>query len=671
MMEDSLKFLSIDEQAISNRSLNQEKATNNLKHLQQHIFQSKCSDFPKCSVKDSSATRSSSVEAKSSLKDTPGATTSARPSPNDCSAVTASKFSSFDSKVSTFEIKSDSSYKPLPADSTSLCNPSTGTCRHTAAMEGCGKDMIINGRKGSNIDRQSSVNEEELFGYGKNQPAENQVDVRYGHFSTEYIQEKPEQGDDYVGDNDKFEKGDVNSCIPNFGLLASSSGSESDSSKSPTSFKINKGNKVLKEKQNFTEEIHDQIKFSDGQDSDFKMRFQGVRSISAVDRREKYRNSSGGEVFDPDIEYIEGECSARKTIVQSNSLPDLVISSNQSPFSPPRFNSNPKPAVEENLGKQFEFKKMLEGTSSMPLSKEEPKVRRSVSIKEEPEFFPAENHYAAEDDENRKSSSKDTEERRRILSSGYGTASSEAGSQDKTDLTTSRQTSQLSQSSSGVWTSQETENENAESVVEKTVTEISSKDAQSIASTLSLPNNSDSTEINRSSPLSFVSGGNDSNSTESSVKTVCEANEGKTNSVSSGSSVMLSQINDMTSSGDLPNLSIMATGNRNEDSLTKFKRLLSKDEKYGARSKTSPSFEMKPPESFEPQSHGNLPNFLTMQDSFSLKPSSLEKVKEEDEKNHKFVLQKYGEAGLGIVQPSQGSMHTYSPASSLGNQVSA
>jgi hypothetical protein len=674
MMEDSPKFLSIDEQAISDRSVNPEEASCNLKVLQKHIFQPKFLDFPnkKAEISKCSAP-SSSINVKSSLKDSTTSTTLVRPTTNE-SSITGSS-SRFDSKFSAFERKDHTcSLNDQLINSTYFSSPPKSISRHATAMESGGKEIILPSGKGNLFDRQPSVNDEDLFGYGKNLPDENQEQLNYGNLSNEYTKQSPEHIELNMEDNDdKSEKYTVvDSGIPNFGLLESSSGSESDSSKSRQSSKSTEGNKMQNENQNITKERHSNIEFSDGRDSSYQMRFLDKRSISAVDRREKYRISSGGEVFYPDIDYVENDSYVRNYVKKSNSLPDLIVSSNPSPLSPPQFNSNPnpKPAVEENLAKQYGIKMMMEGTSSMPQSRDIPKVRRSVSIKEEPEYFPADNHDGTQDEENQNGSSKQTDERRRILSSGYQTASSEAGSQDKSDITASRQTSQISHSSSGVWTSQEGENENAESVLNKVSesdnSDMSSKDQMYFATNLSLPNSMDGAERNTPSPSSCQSGGNESNSTESSVNTVQDAQEAsidKTSSMSSNNTAMQAQ----NSSRELPMLSVFGPG----DSSRKFNRLLSKDEKNGARSKILPSVETKQPESYDPPSHGNLPNFLHVcPESFSIKGSSLEKVNEEEDKNHRVVINRYcNDASLGNGQLPSSSITPSSRGSISSNQV--
>ncbi|XP_053397976.1 serine-rich adhesin for platelets-like [Mercenaria mercenaria] len=664
-MGDNSNFLSIDEQAISNRSIDLEEATDNLQRLQKHIFHPKSStDFPKSST------------------DSTKSTDCTRPTNYQTYSTTYTKSSS-DYQNSITGSKSSTSYPTDCLDSsTSNFSSSAGTCkfctdnsRLKVGMDS-GRNITLPSGKGIFFDRQPSVNDEDLFGDGQRKQGENQAHPNLGNLTKECIEENTDQLDavdtnkvnKFNFDNKKIEEKDADG-IPNFGMLGLSSSSGSDSpTNSPKSFK----HMEVQNKQDIEEERH--LEFSDGQDSDFKMRYLDGRSISADDRRKKFRNSSGGgEVFDHEIESVEEEYCIGKHVRKSNSLPDLVVSSNQSPFSPPRYHSNPspKPGVAENLEKQYETKKILEGSSSMPTTKGRHKIKRTVSIKEEPEYIPTDYNDKSGNERSPKTQSAETEQRRR--SSGYVTGSSEAGSQDKSEMGTSRQTSQLSQSSSGVWTSQESEMvENAETAEEakyRALVNISqSKDMQPTETHFLSTHSSGSTEKHSVSPVSFASGGNESNSTESSVNTILDAgtHEAIRMKISNSPNGMETQlqgettVNTGSSSGELPNLSIMCTSSGPGSSSGTFARLRSKDEsieKNGARSKVPPASELKPPDSFEPQSHGNLPNFSTLQDSFSLNKSSLQKVHEEDDKNHRAVKNKYcegedGSFGAGSVWPS-------------------
>lgn len=340
-----------------------------------------------------------------------------------------------------------------------------------------GESVTSKSGSGINLGRQESVSDEDLFGDGK------------ANKESTANESTPENIDNVNGKehdvNHENEEHSVEShtCIPHFGMLECSSTSESCSESSPKLFvAIEERNKVDIENTNDYADARGDGQnmigsHEDHEHSDYKFRFLNKRSTSADYRRTKYRNNSGGDVFDHDIESIEEEYNICRHVRKSNSLPDLVLSSSLSPmYQSMCYNSNPnlQADFEDKFKKQLEMKRAIEGASSTPaVDVKKSKVMRAVSIKEEPECITYDVDYASsnESDNSEEKQPTDkistpiyghstptdphltpTEERRRILSSGYGTGVSDNGSQDKSENGTRRQ---ISQGSSGAWTSQE------------------------------------------------------------------------------------------------------------------------------------------------------------------------------------------------------------------------
>lgn len=695
-MGDSIRFLSIDEQAVLNRSVNLEEAASNLRKLQEHIF------YPQ-----------SSKNYNESSAYYPKPPTECPESTPDCKHCTRSdpeRFSDYQKSLTghpggseASEDHSRSTYKALQNLSASR---NTAHQPNAFVAMAAGKEVALSSGKANFYERQPSVNDEDLFGDGK-KSQEYQSNTDLG--TNDSIINEENLGAAEVGFTQSEADEDISAVneiggIPNFEMLGMSSSSKSNSSISPKPFEVKEPSTGLIDKSdedhNKTEEGNVVFEYIQEPDSDFKMRFQGKRSISADDRRKKYRYSSGGEVFDHTINSIEEEYQVRAHFIKSNSLPDLVTCSSPSPVSPPRYHSNPQSDVRENLEKQFELKRVVEGPSNTPVSKEIPKVKRTVSIKEEPDYIPVK----SEDDDAEKGNSpcekhstSSTEERRRILSSGYVTGSSEAGSQDKSDMETKRQISQISQDSSGVWTSQgSVEKAEAETNASSTKgigTEVSQlAGLPPIDSALLQSTQSTGGSERQNVSLQFSgSGCNESGSTDSSLVTIIDVKthedvRKKSNEGPNKRSLLQGEVS-VKGSQDvgsyvLPNLSIM--GNKSHELSSSFRGLRVEEEmgikSVGSNGRRSEdlkpeqhAIELKSPESFEPHSYGNLPYILL--ESFSLKGSSLAKVQEEEDKNRKAVETVYcregcvGSPGFGQVEPT-GSSATSSPGSSWANQVS-
>lgn len=493
------------------------------------------------------------------------------------------------------------------------------------------------------------------------------------------------EADSVYGDDDELfgggvEHGESNvGGIPNFDLLGMESELEIPGMTGELNMKSEDGSEthLEAEKDSLAEHSVERksLETNTSSDNSFEVTYREKRCHSDVhERRKAFSTSSQGEVFDNEEEYSyskpvnhsrvrEEELSEEENIIRdsmmckSKSLPDLVMSTCAClhPVTPLRFQSldhqqHPNAEHAESLMKKHKEKQAIEGQTNVWKTPPQdldgsrtgarPKsvsgLKRKVSFKEGTNDNEGSGQACEE-------LNKLQSERRRVFSSaGYGTGSDS----ESRDIETERQLSQLSQGSSGVWTSQESEcrvvdveEENNLAAVIPEFSEMYLSNSQSIT---------DETVLSSGSDFS-LSGSKDS-SRQSSTHTVIDLTKQpiyrEDRQRITDDSNCSSQ--DLSESVELSRTSYPATS---------FQRLRLDDGKDTS--------ERLP---FAETSQGNLPNFLD--ESFSLQRSSIEKVQEEERRNILTVQQIYfgmpdeqgmaapGGSQAGSMPPSGGSLGT-------------